>query len=376
MFNVAQETRDKLMTFAQTLVDPQRAHILMKPHEDRDGFWFGSGNLVRHPDGTFYLVGRYRDVGDSRSGLGKGTRGVELAIFKSTDGGATFTKIVAFSKPDLDVGDRSVISIEGAKLHLTVAGVELFVSTEKSGIGYPAGLESFLKPGTGVWTIDRIYAKTVEELAGKRPETLIEGNDPQWLHVKDPVVFDAPEGDTLLYFCTHPFSWSSSNSAFAVRRRGQDSFSEPDYRFFPRGATWDVAMSRITGLCNLPRGLSDGKLSREGGERAALVFYDGGESMRNTEEHSSAVKRPRGYSCEEIGGLGLVVGSAYDAVNRLTRDLPAFVSPYGTGCIRYVDVLETESAYYATWQESQTDRSQPLMMNVVPREEALRILTA
>ena len=52
------------------------------------------------------------------------------------------------SKSDLNVGDREVLSIEGSALRIGDDGVELYVSTEKSGIGYPAGLESFLKPGT------------------------------------------------------------------------------------------------------------------------------------------------------------------------------------------------------------------------------------
>ena len=52
-----------------------------------------------------------------------------------------------------------------------------------------------------------------------------------------------------------------------------------------------------------------------------------------------------------------------------------FISPTGTGCSRYVDVLETKDGFYATWQQSQDDLSQPLVMNFVSRDEALQILS-
>jgi hypothetical protein len=359
----------RLTRFGQALVDQRNARVLVHPHAAREGFWFGGGNVAIGPDGAWYLVGRYRDAGDSRSGTGMGPRGLELAVFKSTDGGTSLSKVLSFSKPDLDVGEHKVISIEGAKLRFDGGGVELFVSTEKSAIPYPAGLESFLKPGAGVWTIDRLRARTVEELKGGRPETLIAGSDARWLHAKDPVLLDTPAGDTLLYFCTHPFNWSSSNSALAVRARGRHDFSEPSFQFFPRGYTWDVAISRISGFCPVPRvgGIPPG---------LHLVFYDGGESIRRLEEHSAAVSRPRGYSCEELGGLGMMREPRVDSIERLSVELPAFVSPHGTGCSRYVSVLETSRGYFATWQQSQPDFSQPLVCSFLSREGAERILRA
>jgi hypothetical protein len=361
------DLRAALSRFAHALVDQRKARILVPPYEPRDGFWFGAGNVVEGPDGAWYLVGRYRNEGDSRTGLGKGARGLELAIFRSTDTGASFSKVLSFSKQDLTAGEREVVSIEGAKLRFHERGVELYVSTEKAGIGYPPGLESYLKPGTGVWTIDLLEAPDVGGLKGRAPRTIVQGTDPQWLHVKDPVVFDAAGGDTLLYFCTHPFNWSSSNAALAVRKRGQKAFAAPDFGFFPRGYTWDVAISRISGLCRVP---AVGDVPRG----MALVFYDGGESIRPLPEHGAAVRRPRGYSCEELGGLALVVEPRCDEVERLSLALPAFVSPHGTGCSRYVSVLETEEGYLATWQQSQPDLSQPLVAGFLSRDAAERIL--
>jgi hypothetical protein len=361
--------RHRLMSFAEALVDQRRAQVLIPAMANRAGFWFGAGNIVQDPQGVRYLVGRYRNEGDSRTGVGKGERGMELAVFRSTDGGRSFSKVLSLRKSDLDVSSQKVVSIEGAKLHFWQNGVELFVSAEKSGIGYPPGLESFHKPGTGVWTIDYLQAPTVEELAGRTPQIILRGTDPRWFHLKDPVMFDAASGDTVLYFCTHPFNWSSSNSALAVRAREALRFSEPDFQFFPRGFTWDVAISRITGFCAVPAvgGIPPG---------VHLVFYDGGESIRALEEHPAAVKRPRGYSCEELGGLGVMIEPRYGSVERLSVELPIFLSPHGTGCSRYVNVQESVDGYLTTWQQSQPDGSQPLVAHFLSRADAEGILRA
>ncbi len=369
MESVSGSDRNNLQAFARKLVDQEAARIIVPPYENREGFWFGAGNLSVGPDGRFYLVGRYRNFGDSRTGLGAGTRGLELAIFRSETGTKDFIKILSFGKADLNAGSREVISIEGAKLLFGEEGVELFVSTEKSGISYPPGLEDFLKPGTGVWTIDHLRAASVEELAGAPVSTLIECTDPRWLHVKDPVVYRPGNGDTVLYYCTHPFSWSSANTGMAVRPAGSSSFGDPDYERFSRGFTWDVAASRVTSLCPIPRVGAFAAF-----QEPVLLFYDGAESMRRYEEHASAVHRPRGYSCEELGGAAYADSAESGRIERLSQTLPDFVSPNGTGCSRYVDVLVTGDGYYVTWQQSQPDRSQPLVMNFVPRDEAEALL--
>ncbi len=261
------------------------------------------------------------------------------------------------------------MSIEGAKLLFGEGGVELFVSTEKRGIAYPAGLEAFLKPGTGVWTIDHANASSIEELTHAAIEPLIECSDPRWLHVKDPAIHRSSSGETVLYFCTHPFNWSSANTGMAVRPAGSNSFGKPDYERFPRGFTWDVAASRVTGLVPVP---PVGAFADH--QHIFVLFYDGAESLRKYDEHPSAVRRPRGYSCEEIGGAAFSDPGPLGPIDRLSQTLPFFASPHGTGCSRYVDVLATEEGYYATWQQSQPDRSQPLVLNFVPRRDAEQVL--
>ena len=332
------------------------------------GHWFGGGNLVEDTAGTLWLVGRFRNHGDSRTGLGKGERGLELAIFRSDDRGQTFQKSVSFSKSDLRVGSQEVLSIEGTALRLTDRGVELYLSTEKSGIEYPEGLKSFLKPGTGVWTIDRIVADSVGALEATNVETILSTDDPRFLQVKDPFLFEYA-GTANLLFCTHPFCWSSSNTGFVAINEGGSIDDTPCFDFFPRGFTWDVAMTRGTAVLPVPRVGAFAK------ESLALMFYDGGECVRDLDEHGSAVKRPRGYSCEELGGVAVVSPTDLNQIDRLSVTAPAFVSPHGTGCSRYVDVLTTQDGFYATWQQSQSDGAQPLVMNFVSVDDAKRLLS-
>jgi len=360
---------DKLVALAQKLIDQDLAKVIVEPNDRASGFWFGGGNLVELADGSLAVVGRYRNAGDSRTGIEAGERGLELAIFQSTDNGQSWSKVVSWTKAELNVGDWNVLSIEGAALNVTASGIELFVSTEKDHLGYPPGFESYLKPGTGVWTIERLHADSIESLKSSSPETILQSSNPEYLHIKDPFLHTTPAGDLVLYFCTHPFNWSSSNTGYIVRKAGESTFAEPVYDFFPRGTTWDVAMTRGTAVVDVP------PIGEFADEKVSLVFYDGGECVRDLEEHGSAVKRPRGYSCEELGGLAYTTSAPEGNITRLSRYQPMFVSPHGTGCSRYVDVLTTSDGMFASWQQSQADQSQPLVMNFVPMSEIEAILT-
>lgn len=367
---IPRDAAERLEKFAAALIDQDAARIIVEPKRNSDGYWFGGGNLAEDREGAFYLSGRFRNAGDSRTGVGAGERGAELAIFKSTDRGRTFRSILTLTKQDLSVPGREVISIEGSALYFGPKGCELFVSSEKAGIAYPAGLERFRKSGTGIWTIDRIRAESPEALARSAIEPLILSEDPAHLHVKDPHLYRNAQEEDVLIFCSHPFNWSSSNSAYALRRSPDVAFEEPRYGFFPRGFTWDVAMSRITGTLLVPQVGRFAELPP-----LILFFYDGGESVRNYEEHAKAVRRPRGYSCEELGGLAVGPAAGAPEPARLSTLFPSFVSPHGTGSSRYVRTLTTKEGIYATWQQSQETRSQPLVMSFLPHERARELLS-
>lgn len=359
----------RLTLLCQTLVDQHAARVIVEPQQRASGFWFGGGNLVRHPDGRLYLVGRYRHAGDSRRGVAEGTRGAELAIFSSDDDGRTFQKLVSWDKAALRSPLGEVLSIEGSCLRLTRDGVQLFVSTEKLGIPYPAPVTSFLKPGAGVWTIDVLRADTVAGLRHAPVHAFLHSADPRHLHVKDPFVWPTAHGDRLGY-CSHPFNWTSSNTGVVdlADSGGSPTAAQRQHGVFPRGTTWDVAMARGTCVLPLPAVGEFREL------QASLLFYCGGECVRPLEEHAAAVRRPRGYSCEELGGAAWLTHDDVTGAQRLSDLFPLFVSPWGTGCSRYTKVLDTPEGFYVTWQQSQPDLSQPLVLNFVPRARVLALL--
>ncbi len=61
-------------------------------------------------------------------------------------------------------------------------------------------------------------------------------------------------------------------------------------------------------------------------------------------------------------------------MTRLSRLLPLFVSPHGTGCSRYIETLATSDGIHAIWQQSQPDGSQPLVANFLPRARIEELL--
>lgn len=358
-----------LADLASAIVDQQRARVAVKPQQKSSGFWFGGGNLVADTRGSLWLVGRYRDAGDSRSGLQQGKRGWQLSVLHASDVEAPFEEVGNLQKSSLGVNDRQVLSIEGSALRqLPDSSWELYVSSEKTNIGYPEPFTDYLKPDTGVWTIDRLRAQSIDGLLSAAVETVVESRELAHMHVKDPFLYELSSDQTLLLFCTHPYCWTSSNSAYVPMRDGDVIFRSAVYDFFARGFTWDVAMTRATCAWDVPA------VGRFQDRQVTLLFYDGGESLRNMDEHETAVRRARGYSCEELGGVAYVLDRQFANVRRLSRYCPSFVSPWGTGCSRYVDVLTTKEGVIATWQQSQDDLSQPLVRHFLKMDDVHRCL--
>jgi hypothetical protein len=365
------EQTQGLLALGSALINQKAARVLVEPLERSSGYWFGGGNLVRDRDGSVLLCGRYRVYGDSRTGVHSGERGKEAAIFRAPGPEGPFEKIATFSKADLSYPDREVVSIEGVALHPCEGGIEFFVSSEKA-VPYPARLAEHLKPGAGVWSIDRLSAASVAELSPASLEEVVPAgfDEPERLHTKDPWIYDLPKGDLVLGYCTHPFSWSSSGTALALRRAGSSVYEPLSTDALRRGPVWDIAAARVTCRLAVPKvGLfSDGP-------DLSLFFYDSCECLRQLDENPKAVSRPRGWSCEEIGGLALGDDRDPASLRSLTVEAPLFVSPHGTGCSRYVSVLADEAGLFATWQQSQEDLSQPLVGHFLPMERVVEILS-
>ncbi|MEM7010488.1 MAG: exo-alpha-sialidase [Verrucomicrobiota bacterium] len=362
------EYSESLTRLAKGLVDQDAAKIIVEPQDRSSGYWFGGGNVVQAPDGSLLAVGRYRNYGDSRTGVGAGARGLELAIFRAEGVDGPWEKIVSWSKADLKCGDKEVVSIEGSSLLFGEDGVELFVSTEMD-IPYSSEAADFQKPGTGVWTINRLAAADVAGLKESAVEEIFAGRDLAHLHVKDPTAFRRANGDTALIYCNHPYTWSSSNTSLAIRKAGTNEFEHVTDQMLQRGPVWDIAVTRVTDLMPVPK---LGKLADA--PDVSLYYYCGAEGLRQLDDNTLAVKRPRGWSCEEIGGVAFGVDSEFPTIDRLSIDEAFFTSPHGTGCSRYVSTVVLEDGIFTTWQQSQPDQSQPHVGHFTPMEKAAELL--
>ncbi|MGB9677836.1 MAG: exo-alpha-sialidase, partial [Candidatus Ratteibacteria bacterium] len=231
---------------------------------------------------------------------------------------------------------------------------------------YPEGFEIYQKEGTGVWEIDVLEGKNLEDINPENIRNVLISENPENLHVKDPVVFDL-SNKVYMIFCQHSFCWSCSYSGLAVKQSNEFKIISND--ILPKGYSWDIAVRRITERLPVPKigifkDLPD----------ISLYFYDGAECLREHQQSEKGVKRPRGYSCEEIGGLAYGFDSYFPEIYRLSLYFPLFVSPYGTGCNRYVSAFWDGEKIYAIWQRSISDFSQPLFINIVDVEEIERIL--
>ena len=267
---------------------------------------------------------------------------------------------------------RSKISIEGGCL-LQVAQtdeIELFISTEKK-IAYPKHLINFQKPGTGVWAVDLLLGSNAESIDLGTIKTIASSRESNTLHVKDPVAFNAADGTTELLYCNHPFSWSSSNTGLTRRKKHEDSFQHFSDSVLARGNSWDVACSRITERLQIPKIGSFSDIPD-----LSLYFYDGAECLRSLDQNPQAAKRPRGYSCEELGGLAWGWDAEFPNIHPISTEFPLFISPHGTGCSRYVSSIFLHNEdLLATWQQAQPDGSQPLVANQLEKSEVHRILS-
>lgn len=362
--------RAAVLRLLHAIVDQDGAQVIVPAYEPREGFWFGGGNLAEDDAGNLWLVGRYRNFGDSRTGLGAGERGLECALFRSTDRGATFEKVRSWSKADVTGDYPEVLSIEGTALNRLEDGRwELLISTERAK-PYPEEFAEYQKPGTGVWGIESMVGASPEALDPATLRSVLASDTAEALHVKDPSVLASGERAEMI-FCSHPISWASSNTGLAKRERVGDPFTVSSWQLVPRGAIWDVAVTRVTGNMSLPRSgvLADAPQGR-------ILFYDGAESLRQLDENPKAFKRPRGFSCEELGGAMWAPADDPAAAERLSVAAPLFLSPHGFRTSRYVNVLETADGLFAIWQQSQPDGSQALVMNRLSKAEIEGILSA
>ena len=371
---LSEKLENKLIDLGRRLLDQQSSRIIVQPLGTSFGYWFGGGNICVSKSGEILVTGRFRNEGDARTGTGAGARGLECSVFSGNSPDASFEKVLSFSKEDLS-HTEDVVSIEGVSLinHPdTDDSYEFIISTEKK-TAYPKTLINFQKPGTGVWSIDLLKSENgLEAFDLEDMKTISRSEKGSTLHYKDPVGFMGENGQTHVIFCHHPFSWSSSNTGLITRQQGSEPFDLISENILERGNSWDVACSRVTEKLPIPKIGEFADLPD-----LSLYFYDGAECLRPLDQNPKAAKRPRGYSCEELGGLAWGWDSEFPKLNKLSIDFPLFISPHGTGCSRYASAINLpDGSIFATWQQSQENESQPLVANHLSSTEVSRILSS
>jgi len=364
MEKLEKDYEKKLINLGKKLIDQEKCKIVIEPYKRENGFWFGGGKIRKDKEGRIVLTGRYRNAGDSRYGVGKGERGLELAFFVSEDNGKTFKKIKSWNKKQLSFEGKEVISIEGSSIYFGEK-IEIYVSTEKK-VDYPENFKDYQKENTGIWSIDVFSSNSLEEVEPSNIKNIIYSTNPENLHIKDPVVFDINKRKYIVY-CQHPFCWSCSYTGLGEIK--QDKIELIKDEILQRGYTWDVAVTRITERLPVPKLGAFKDLPP-----ISIYFYDGAECIRQHSQSEKGVKMPKGYSCEEIGGIAYGLDSEFPKIHRLSKYFPIFYSPEGSGCSRYVSSFSDDKKIYVTWQRSFPDFSQPLVMNIVELEEIEKIL--
>ena len=155
-----------------------------------------------------------------------------------------------------------------------------------------------------------------------------------------------------------------------IRTAGSSTYEKITDDLLRRGPVWDIAAARVTERLAIPQ-----VGAFVGNSDLSLYFYDSCESLRQLDENPKASSRPRGWSCEEIGGIAVGNDNDLNQIESLSTESALFVSPTGTGCSRYIATLVTEEGIFANWQQSQENLSQPLVGHFLPMDRVIEILS-
>ncbi|MDZ7799161.1 MAG: hypothetical protein U5K81_00010 [Trueperaceae bacterium] len=157
-----------------------------------------------------------------------------------------------WSKTELATCDE-VLSIEGSSLRRRAdGGWELFVSSEKRR-AYPSAYAEFQKPGTGVWTIDRMTGPSPDRLNAGTLAPVVVGIDPGHLHVKDPVTVDLADGGTARTDLQPPAHLGVQQYRAGAARRGRRGVRGHAPGAGTARSVLDVGVTRLTDRLRVPR---------------------------------------------------------------------------------------------------------------------------
>ena len=262
-------------------LDWARTQVVVEPPAPELGAWAGAPSAITR-DGAYWLAYRLRNP------VGEG-RGYANVLARSDDG--IHFETVAEVHRDEFGGE----SLERPAVVVTPEGRwRLYVSVAL--------------PGTKAWRVDLLEAATPEELATAAPRTVLPATD--LAAPKDPVIRLAQDGTWHLWASVHLL-----DDPGATDRMTTEHATSPD------GVTWTW-----TGTALAPRpGRWDGR-----GVRVSTVLLRGGGVLAAYDGRAGAAE-----NWEERTGFAAGTPEALVAEG----DQPALVSPYGSGGLRYLDLV-------------------------------------
>ncbi len=331
------------------LFDPALSRMVRAPLEEGAGWWAGAPTaMFDHLSNQFFIVYRLRQPRDQG-------RGVECRIATS-DNGISFTDIWALPKSTL-----GALSLERCSLMRGLDGIwKLYIS--------------YVCPDDGRWRISLLEAKEPDQFDVSKMIPLFTADSLGVEGVKDPNVFLFGRMVYMLvsYATREPkldpkfepkkHATGDIYSTGLTRSRTGAAISGDGKRFqwlgdvSPRsefvpilnpsgcsiektGTGWDEYCRRIGAIVPLPHG-------------GYQAFYDGSASVDE--------------NYEEKSGIAIT----YDLKNyySLSPDSAGIVSPYGTGSLRYIDVLPVGHELFYYYEMAQQGGGHDLRVSVVERD--------
>jgi hypothetical protein len=260
------------------------------------------------PDGAIYLAYRLRRP------IGSG-RGYANVVARSDDG-EHFETICVLDREDFDCESLE----RPALVTLPDGGWRIYISCAT--------------PGTKHWRVDAVDADSPDRFDPTTRLTILPGSATEAL--KDPVVLHHDDG-WHMWVCSHPLDQAGSEDRMATLHAISDDGLDWEMQgvaIAPTPGSWDERGARVAAVI----------MNGEG----VLAYYDGRASAAdNAEEHT-----------------GLATGSPQHL--RASGEGPIPGSPFGTGSLRYLSVVQVDGGYRLYFETSLRDGAHDLRTEYVP----------
>lgn len=313
------------------LFNAREGITVVEPLSSGPGWWAGAPSALYDLDSRkFYLYYRLR-----RPRGVEPERGGECRIAESTDGIA-YKTVWSAQKSQFNSD-----SMERASLTKGLDGVwRLYLS--------------YVDPNHKKWRVDIMEAGSPDGFDPTASRCLLDPNDLGLEGVKDPYVFVMGHRYYMvLSYATRVGNLSKKqeqalhatadayNTGLTVSRTGLAT-SPDGVRFTwegdilsPPESGWDGWCTRISSLVYLPP--------------LFTAFYDGAADVSGNYEERT----------------GLAVGPHIHALERVTPEVPALISPHASGSLRYIDAVQLPGKIYYYYEYARSDGSHETRLNIV-----------